>query len=344
MAAAGLTLTALPRHSSPVSKAIKAIDSAFRAEPFVMYGRHYSESVARAIRRLAPEADVLYLDHLDSLQYADGTRRIPIVADLHNVYSLLVEREAAQGGHSWLVRQYLAREARLLRRVEQGIHGQVSAVFAVSGREQVQFESYGCKSVTVVPNGVDFERFAAVPTGRGASAPIILFIGALSWRPNIAAVKFLADHALPAVRRHVHDARLVVVGSNPSAEVLALAGRSGVTIERSVPDVLPFLEAACLFAVPLESGGGTRLKILEAFAAGLPVVSTEVGCEGIEAFDKTHLRVASLTSFANVLTELLTNRAKATAMAGTARTLARDVYDWRVVGAAARQVVDRLLA
>src|SRR5439155_18512255 len=129
----------------------------------------------------------------------------------------------------------------------------------------------GAKSAVLVPNGVDCSAFASLPLER-SGGPVLLYVGAMSWRPNAQAAIFLAKEVLPVVRRTIAEARLRIVGRDPPAELLALRGLPGVEVTGGVPDVVPYFAEAQMLAVPLESGGGTRLKILEAFAAGLPVV------------------------------------------------------------------------
>ena len=192
-----------------------------------MFARHRRRAVARA---LAAEAgarrpDVLYLDHLDSLVYAGAVPDVPIVIDLHNVYSRLAAR-AADEVPGRLRRLYLTREARLLARRElrrrtQGAHdhGRVGrrrrATFPRSGRHA----SSSCRTASTA------RPMRARPTAR-PGPPTILYVGALDWPPNASAARLLATEVLAAVRQRVPDARVTIVGKNPPPEVLALAQRS----------------------------------------------------------------------------------------------------------------------
>jgi glycosyltransferase involved in cell wall biosynthesis len=142
------------------------------------------------------------------------------------------------------------------------------------------------------------------------------------------------------VRDRRQDARLLVVGRRPTAEVLALGDPGRVDIAADVPDVRPYWEQADLLAVPLETGGGTRIKILEAFAAGVPVVSTPVGCEGIDARHPEHLLIASRDRFADAVVESLGDSMGAIERAANARVLARQQYDWGAIGARAAETVE----
>ena len=166
----------------------------------------------------------------------------------------------------------------------------------------------------------------------------MLFLGTMSWGPNAAAAKFLIE-TFPKLRARFPDARLDIVGRDPPPELKAMGNRPGVEVTGGVPDVKPYLARASLLAVPLDAGGGTRLKILEAFAAGLPVVSTAVGAEGIEAIANTHFIRAERSGLVEAMANLLESPGEAMQLATAARVLARDVYDWSRIG---RKAVDAI--
>jgi glycosyltransferase involved in cell wall biosynthesis len=197
--------------------------------------------------------------------------------------------------------------------------------------------------VHLVANGVDCARYAALPTGRHTARANILFIGTLSWPPNAAAVRFLAAEVLPSVQARIPGASLTVVGRDPGADLRRLADRPHVTIAENVPDILPYLHSASVLAVPLEAGGGTRLKILEAFAAGLPVVSTPIGCEGLAGIDGRDLLVVDRSRFAETLCDVLDRPDLGERLAASARPLVRARYDWSVIGSAAADSVASIL-
>jgi glycosyltransferase involved in cell wall biosynthesis len=216
----------------------------------------------------------------------------------------------------------------------------VEVLCAVSEAEGMHFQALGGRAVYVVPNGVDCQAYAALPTGRASGQPLLLYIGTMSWGPNVSAARFLARAVLPQVRQAFPDAGLRIVGKDPTAEVRALAALPGVEVTGGVPDVIQHLREAALLAVPLDSGGGTRLKILEAFAAGLPVVSTPVGCEGLRVIHGQHLWVAPRDAFAAGVCTVLGDDSLAGHLAEKGRALARAAYDWRRIGAVACAAVE----
>jgi glycosyltransferase involved in cell wall biosynthesis len=306
-----------------------------------MYRRHAWRAAFAAWReQIRTQPDVLYLDHLDSFMYASVSptaARPPAVIDLHNVYSLLTRRASEEQPSGWK-RTWLDREARQLARIESEAARTCSTVFAVSGTESSYFERLGARQVQTVPNGVDVAALADLPVGR-TGPPVVMFLGTMSWRPNVSAAHFLARTVLPALRQRVPDVRLLIVGRDPPDDVRRLQSPE-IDVTGTVPDVKPYLAQATVLAVPLDAGGGTRLKILEAFAAGLPVVSTRVGAEGIDAAAGTHYVGAEPSGFADALADLLSEPATGVRLAQAARELARTSYDWRAIGdtAAARIV------
>lgn len=343
LAAAGVTC--VPVRLSPrrtATELIRAARCALEGVPYVLYGRHDRHRMRRAVAAAAASTpfDVLYLDHLDSLLFAGHAGRRPVVFDMHNVYSLLVARRAAEERLS-VTRVYLRREAVLLATMERRAAGLASAVFAVSEQERCHFAGLGAPRAFLIPNGVDCAAHASAGRTPDQQAPLVVFIGTMSWLPNASAARYLCTHVLPEVRRALPAARVRIVGRDAPDEILALARTDGVEVVGRVPDIAPHLAEASVLAVPLDAGGGTRLKIIEAFAAGLPVVSTAVGCEGIDATDGEHLLVAERERFAGALIRILSDGALAARLADNGRRLAHARYDWTSIGV---QAVDAVRA
>ena len=323
-------------------EAWRAASAAVAGQPYVFYRRHHWDAVQAELERQATleTPDVFYLDHLDSFVYRGLLPGTPAVIDLHNVYSTLADRAAAEQ-RFWPLRMYLKREARLLHQRERRAMRQSAAVLATSDEDIRLFASLGGRAV-LVPNGVDCSAYADLPTGRAAGMANILYVGAMSWSPNASAVVFLAREVMPKVRAVIPHARLRIVGRGATEEVKALARCPGVDVLGEVAAVQPHLNESALLAVPLEAGGGTRLKILEAFAAGLPVVSTAVGCEGLRVTHGEHLLTAERPAFADAVIQALSDATSGARLAANARVRVRELYDWTIVGAAACDAVARL--
>jgi polysaccharide biosynthesis protein PslH len=226
--------------------------------------------------------DVIHVEWTPLVANVPAGLGVPVVISAHNVESDIWARYR-DAERSWLRRQYIALQHRKVRRFEERALTEADGVVAVSeGDAKTIREWAGQSTVTVVPNGVDAERFAPVPdSARGSKE--LLFLGSLDWRPNQDGVVWFLDHIWDRVLRGTPDAKLCVVGrSPPEWLVTRCRAAPATTIEASVPDVRPFVARAAALVVPLRVGGGSRLKICEALAMGRPVVSTTVGAEGLD--------------------------------------------------------------
>jgi sugar transferase (PEP-CTERM/EpsH1 system associated) len=189
--------------------------------------------------------------------------------------------------------------------------------------------------VSVVENGVDCARLQ--PLAEAPAGNDLLFTGVLGYPPNADAVLFFCREILPLVRREIPDARLLIAGQSPPPEVRALAAWDSVELLADVADIVPCYQRARLAVAPLRAGGGTRLKILEAMALGRVVVSTTIGCEGIDVSHGRDILVADQAeAFAACVVSLLRDPAARAALAARARQTVERGYDWPLL--AARQL------
>jgi glycosyltransferase involved in cell wall biosynthesis len=221
------------------------------------------------------------------LRWVPGLR----VVHTQNVEAMIWQRYF-DNERTALRRWYIKRQWEKFRRFERAVLGEADRVVAVSEVDASAFRNdYGVRRVDVVENGVDTACFR--PVADVARNPKrILFLGSLDWRPNRDAVDQLLDVIFPAVRACEPQTELVIVGRSPPAALRArVAAQSGVELYADVADVRPYLASAGLLVVPLRVGGGSRIKILEALASGLPVVSTRIGAEGLDLEPENHLTV-----------------------------------------------------
>lgn len=221
---------------------------------------------------------------------------------------------------------------RRLRRWEAGLC-RVAEVIAVSAGDAARLAALAGVQPVVIPNGVDTDRYAPAPTGPmlDPDAPRLLFVGTLDFRPNVDALCWFAREALPRIREEVPAARLIVAGRDPAPAVRALAG-AAVDVVGPVDDDLPLLHAASVYVVPLRSGGGMRFKVVQAMAAGIPVVSTPVGAEGVEARHGEHLLLADTPDgWREAVRRTLRDPAATRRRVARARTLVVERYDWRAL-------------
>lgn len=307
---------------------------------FIMTGwawvRHWhTRRVQRAIDAMCAglRPDIIHLTTplLMLYRYPAGIR---IVADAHNVeYDnlLRVSRESA----SPLRRLLFSAFAWRLRPEEAKTAAQVDRLFVVSERDRILFRSIAPHAnIAVIPNGVDLEGFA--PSAGARRKHTLLFVGMMNYHPNDDGIRFFLAEVFPRILAVMPDVHLTIVGGEPSAAVRAAASPH-VTVTGLVPDVRPFLASAEVLIVPLRAGGGTRLKLLEAMASGIPAVSTTIGCEGLGVAHRQHLAIADgPEAFARAVIELLGDAGGRERMAARAREFVRDRYGWERIGEALR--------
>ncbi len=199
----------------------------------------------------------------------------------------------------------------------------------------------GRARVRAVPNALDI---GAYPPRTTAGSHDILSPAYYGYRPNVVGAELLRDRVLPAVRRRVPDARLLLVGHDPLELAGMLARPPEVIATGTVPDTRPYFESAGVLAVPLLQGGGTRYKILEALALGVPVVTTPLGCEGIDVRDGEHLLIRDIDGFAEAIASILVDPAHGRALVERGRRLVEAAYSWdyaeALVRAALRSTAD----
>jgi glycosyltransferase involved in cell wall biosynthesis len=198
--------------------------------------------------------------------------------------------------------------------------------------------------VATIPNGVDTGALRAAPPAERATPPRLLFTGTLSYPPNADGLRWLLGEIWPRIRAARPDAELVVVGrDSPVAQSEVVT--DGVTIAGWVPAMAPYFAAASAVLVPIRSGGGTRLKVLDGLASGRPVVSTSVGAEGIELRDGEDALLADdPDAFAAAALRVLADDTLAARVGAAGRRLAEQRYDWSGLGAALATALRGLVA
>jgi glycosyltransferase involved in cell wall biosynthesis len=258
---------------------------------------------------------------------------------------LLYERLATllpHGPRRWVLR----RESLLLRDYEGHMCDRFDAVTAVTAEDRWALESVsgGGAAIDVVPIAVDTREI--LPVARRPSGARVVFVGTMNWPPNADAVTWFARQAWPIVRARRPDAQLDVLGACPPRRVAALAQEGGaIRVVGYVEDLAARLGDAGVFVVPLRAGAGMRVKILDALARGLPIVSTRVGCEGLAVTHERDILIADTArEFAGAVVRVLDDPSLAERLGRNGRALAERVYDYRTACRPLDEIYARMAA
>jgi glycosyltransferase involved in cell wall biosynthesis len=325
------TVDTVPLRRSRWLDVAALIRSCFTGRPVLVERDDSAELRSRVAQLLSRyQIDAVHADQLTMGQFAVDLP-VPLrMLDEHNAVWTIVRRAARHEG--WGPRRLVAeREWRRLRAYEGQLCLGFDRVLVVSEEDRRDLEAAaGTKlQATVVPITVDAEALAFRP--RTSEARHVLSMATMFYPPNVEAVEWFAREAFPRVRAGAPGTTFYVVGSRPPAHIKQLGEADlGIDVTGYVDDLEPYLRRSALLVVPLHSGSGMRVKILEAFSRGLPVVSTTVGVEGIEARHGEHLLVADTPEqFARAVLDVLNDPESARQRADAARRLVEERYDSR---------------
>ncbi len=285
-----------------------------------------SADLARSVARLAaaekPKWVVAHAYHVAPSALASGA---PAWIDFHNLDSEIWDRTADTESRR-LVRSFARLQARRVARLERDLADGAAGISCVSSRDAQALRLLGVRhEPLVVPNGVDLERHAR--RQGPAAGETVLFVGDLSWPPNADGVRWFLREVWPRVRRLRPSARAEILGRSAPSDLARFAGKDVALLGEGGDARVQWAQAS-VAVVPLRAGGGTRLKILEAAASGVPVVSTSIGAEGLD-FSAEEIRLCDEAGpFAEAVAALLGDAAVAARQADAARLRAEASYGW----------------
>jgi glycosyltransferase involved in cell wall biosynthesis len=294
----------------------------------------FSEELAREIQKLADRVDfdIVQIEHgsmgmyLEALPARLRRRAVWVLHDIDFDKFMRIahiERRTDTKIRAWI-------HAMMMRRWQPHFASYFGLCVTMSEADRrLLLSANSSLRVEVSPNGVDTKHYRPLPE-EGDTAEM-LFIGNMGYQPNVDAAVYFCHEVLPLIRRRVSDTKLWIVGISPGASVMRLGG-NGVSVTGGVPDVVPYYMRSKVCVVPLRAGGGTRLKILEAMALGRAVVSTSMGCEGLDVVDGEHILIADDSKlFAEQIVKLLTDNELRARIAAKAREFVVASYDWDVI-------------
>lgn len=295
-------------------------------------------AVGSLVRR--SDIDLVVFDFVHSAVLKPAQAPWPTVCFTHNVESEIFARHAAQArdpARRWL----WTSQHRKMQRFEHQALQSFDSVIAVSERDAQAFrQQYGLRAVDAIPTGVDLNFYAYRAPDPAPSPPTVVFLGAMDWQANIDGVTRFLREVWPLVLAKRPDVHFRIVGRRPPAALAALAASlPNVSLTGFVDDVRPHVQGSCAFVIPLDVGGGTRIKAFEAMAMGCPVVSTAIGIEGLDADPERHflLRDGSAEMAAAVLS-LVEQPALRERLSQAARQLVEERFGHQAVA----QVFERI--
>lgn len=338
---------AVPIRRSRLADVGYMMQSFLTGDPFLIVRDNLpamQDTVARLVRQ--NHYDILHADQLTMVQFALQAAGMPssgkpaVVFDAHNAVWTIVER--MEKNASWYLKPILRIEAGRVKRYEGGLLRRVDNVLAVTDVDKACLEEAiqetdsptGEKTapITVIPIAVDTQQLQPVRRQQGSKN--IVTLGTLHYPPNADGIRWFMNEVFPLVRQRVPEATLTVIGKNPPRDFVEQAEKHPdvITVTGYVPELTPYFEQSALMVVPVRAGGGMRVRILEAFAYAMPVVTTTVGLEGIHAECGSEVIVADdPAEFAAQVCSLLDDEARQAELAMNGRRLAENRYDWQVV-------------
>jgi sugar transferase (PEP-CTERM/EpsH1 system associated) len=318
-----------------------------------------TDSMKRALERALSEQefDVVQVESIHLMTYLKIIRAAKhpplVICDWHNIESELMSRYSEREPNI-LKRAYAGKTARLMSEFERHAMHEFDAHMAVSQRDAERLRDLnGEARVFVVENGVETayysnDRMAAATAGSDASAHDkrnrIVFVGSMDYHANVDGAVSFARDVWPSLHARHSELIFTIVGRDPRPEVRALATYPGVEVTGTIDDVRPFYREALAAVVPLKVGGGSRLKILEAMATGVPVVSTALGAEGLDVHDDADILIAnSNEQLAEGIVSLIESKELRHRLSVAGRALVFEHYDWSRLGANLLEIYEELI-
>jgi polysaccharide biosynthesis protein PslH len=329
------TVTFLPidRLKRPLGKQCTALEALLAGDSYSTSWLVSARGRAAIRARLGADSyDLVHFDTVGLAPYRPLAGSTPATLTHHNIESHMMLRRAATATNS-LARTYFRHEGQKLRAIEQHTAPAFAAHITCSELDSIRLrEIIPDVNAVVVPNGVDCEFFASA--GAQTRPNSLTFVGTMNWYPNVDAMQFFLRDVWPDLKQQVAELTLDIAGSNPPASLVQL-GQSlpGVSVLGYLPDIRPTVDSAAVFVCPIRDGGGTKLKILDAFAMSKCVVAHPIACEGINVTPGKDVLFASTPrEFVAEIRALLEDAPRRVALGTAARELVEKQYSFRAIG------------
>lgn len=292
--------------------------------------RSFRKKLKQVINQFEPS--VVHYDTLGLAQYLPVTADIPAALNHHNIESQMMRRRAEIEPNR-LKSMYLATEARRLVKEEAVVCPKFAMNFTCSDLDSDRLRAV-CPTAQVmeVPNGVDLDYFD-LPR-KPSSTPNLLFIGGLSWYPNLDAMTLFLKSLWPDIRKAIPGVSMTIIGRSPPSWMVDLAEKDDqLEVTGFVDDIHAYLARATAFVCPIRDGGGTKLKVLDCLASRVPLIADPIACEGISVEDKKNVLLAkSSEDYIRSINQLIEQPSLGVELGDNGRTLVTEKYSFSNIG------------
>ncbi len=343
------SLHTIPIRRSRVADAGYWLQSQWTRRPFLVE-RDDSKHMRHLIQTIVEteQVDFIHADQLTMAQFALPPRALngkaknwpALIFDAHNAVWTILDRMVQN--MPWFIRPVVALEAHRVKQYEAMIVNAFDHTLAVTEIDHQALRQAIAETtpnppsrddkITVVPIAVNTAQL--LPVARDHASKNILTLGTLHYPPNADGIRWFLTEVFPRVRQAIPDATLTIIGKNPPQDFLTAAAQApdAITVTGYVPDLEEHMQKAALMVVPVRAGGGMRVRILEAFSRAMPVVTTTIGLEGIDAtLDRDVLVKDTEQDFAEAVIRLLQDQNMQAQLAHNGRKFVEAEYDWHVV-------------
>ena len=275
--------------------------------------------------------DAVHFDTIGLASYRDTVLNKPSILVHHNIESMLMHRRAGVEKNV-LKNFYLRLQAKRLGKYEQRQSIKFNYNIMMSENDAILLKASAPQSQTyIIPNGVDTDYYRPSP---GNEQEALVYTGGLNMFANKDAVIFFLKRIWPTIKAKKPTCRFFIIGQDPPPELNELESKdSSIIVTGYVDDVRPYVSSASVYIVPLRVGGGTRLKVLDGLAQGKAIVSTSIGCEGIEVTHGENIVIADDPGeFAHRVIDLLENKKDRSRLGKAGRQFVKDNYSWGTIG------------
>lgn len=296
------------------------------------FKKHIRDIISDVIAR--EKIDLVHLDMLPLYEYSKYIDDVPILLTNHNVESLRLARRA-NNENNIILRYVLRKQAIKLFNYEKNAIKSISHCIVVSDEDKSYLSKFNpsCKFY-VIPNGVDTEYYKPKKK-HNKNLPVILWVGNMADPYNRQGIQYFIHKVFKKIHAEVPDVLWLIVGKEPPDDLVKLQQEytKNIQLIGYVDDVRNYYNNADVLVVPLLSGSGTKLKVIEGLGMGMPIVTTSIGAEGIDVQPGRDIEIAnSADHFAKLVINLLKNQTKRDQIKKNARKIATEKYDWNIIG------------